>query len=74
MRLLLYGGESPIYLITYHGPLFHDISTGSRIVSSGKAKGRAANSRLVGSAVDFERAKRIARETFLDREGENKMR
>ncbi|KAF2004179.1 hypothetical protein P154DRAFT_572214 [Amniculicola lignicola CBS 123094] len=73
-RLLRYGGGSPIYLITSHGPLSHDISTGSRIVSSGRAKGRAANSRLVGSAVDFERAKRIARETLLDREGKDKMK
>ncbi|KAF2260365.1 hypothetical protein CC78DRAFT_584928 [Lojkania enalia] len=45
--------QSPVYVVTAHGPLYHDkASEYVKIVQSGRPKGMAERSGLVGSFVD----------------------
>lgn len=55
---------APVYVVTAHGPLLHDMGTGVRTVASGKPKGVAATSQLIGSWVDVGGARKAAKEAM----------
>ncbi|KAH7139089.1 hypothetical protein B0J11DRAFT_35236 [Dendryphion nanum] len=54
----------PVYTVSAHGPLRHDMGTALRTVMGGRPGGWAENSRVVGSFVDVEPAKERAREVL----------
>lgn len=56
---------APVYVVTAYGTVFHDMGTGLRTVASGKPKGVAATSRIVGTWVTVEKA-RVAAKQQLD--------
>lgn len=51
----------PVYVVTSHGPLIHDIGSIRRRVLSGKRQGMAKHSQLIGSFVDIKEAEEAAR-------------
>ena len=53
---------APVYVVTAYGPVFHDMGTGLRTVASGKPKGLAATSRLVGTWTTIDQARTAARQ------------
>lgn len=55
----------PVYVVTTHGPLEHDMGGYIRTVASGRPRGMASLSRLVGSWVDVRDA-RAAAKTAMD--------
>ncbi|KAF2786524.1 hypothetical protein K505DRAFT_422377 [Melanomma pulvis-pyrius CBS 109.77] len=52
---------APVYVVTARGPLRHDMGSGQRTVASGRARGVARTSRVVGTWVDGVGARRAAR-------------
>jgi hypothetical protein len=54
----------PVYTVTAHGPLEHDMGGMLRTVASGRSRGLATKSRIVGTWVDIETARDKARETM----------
>ncbi|KAF2659707.1 hypothetical protein K491DRAFT_675436 [Lophiostoma macrostomum CBS 122681] len=54
----------PVYTVTAHGPLEHDMGGMLRTVASGRSRGLATRSWIVGTWVDVETARDRARETM----------
>lgn len=52
---------APVYVVTAHGPVYHDLGTGVRTVASGKPKGIAATSKVIGIWVTVDQAREAAK-------------
>ena len=56
----------PHYIVTAHGPLTHNIGSAFHTIKSGKPRGMATTSRVIGSFLEAEEARDAAR-TEMDR-------